>query len=677
MSFVARNSRRIDAAALCIFIVALGARILHTLAVRESPFFENLLVDSVDFDARAAAFLDGRWPEPGAFFQAPLYPLFLSLVYRIFGHDLLAARVVQAVLGSLSAVLVYYVGRRCAGRAAGIVAGAMYSVYAMAIHFDSEILRPSLVVFLSLCSLLLLMRAAKARAYATLGAAGLILGLACTARPTLLLFLPLALVWVLFRAGAPWRPRSPALRPVLSAALFAACALVPVTSVTVTNYARSGSFVPISYNGGINFYIGNNAEYDQTVGIRPGIRWDLLTAEPEENRITDPSGWSGHYYKKSRDYILSDPAGYGALLFKKAVLFWNGFEIERNTSFEHVADFSPVFATPLASFRWIAPLALAGMILAWRRRAALGLPALLLASQFAATVLFFVCARYRMTSVPVLCLFAGFAAVGLFRMVRGRDRAAALYGGIAVLLAIAVNVDAYGISHMRFSRPEYELAQVLRRDGKTDEAARLFESAASADPSDPDPLFQSGVLMAGRGRHAEAASFFLAAARLEPRYSKSWFNLGLSMSRSGDPAGAVDAFRRALEADPSYWEAAMGLGDALVEEGRYAEAAEAYEKSRGLATGSGQAAVSAMSLGRAVALSGDYDASLVHFDEALAQAPGSVDARLAKARVLIVLNRTEEAANEVRLAAAVDSTDTRVKAMMERLGLSDGGSGGE
>lgn len=666
---------RFDVAALCIFAVALAARCLHTLAIKESPFFEHLLVDSVDFDARAVAFLEGRWPEAGAFFQAPLYPLFLSLVYRVFGHDLLAVRLVQAVLGSFSAVLVYYIGRRCVGRAAGIAAGVMYSLYAMVIHFDSEILRPSLVVFLSLSSLCLLLRASKGRGWALFAVAGFLLGLASIARPTMLLFLPPAFLWVLLRDGRPEKVSLSAIRSKLTAVAFAACALVPVATVTSVNYARSGSFVPVSYNGGINFYIGNNPDYDNTVGIRPGIRWDMLTSEPKENRITDPSGWSRHYYRKSKDFIFSDPAGYAALLLKKAVLFWNGHEIERNVSFEHVAGQSPVFAVHLVSFGWVAPLALVGLILAWRRHARMGLPALLLASQFIATVLFFVCARYRMTSVPVLCLFAGFAAVTLFRMIARRQPAAIAYVALGAVMAVGVNADAYGISDRRYSRFEYELAQVSRREGKTDEAVRLLGEAAKADPNDPDPLFQSGVLYAGRGKHSEAASFFLAAAQLEPRYARSWFNLGLSLSRSGNAAGAADAFGRALDAEPAYWEAAVGLGDALVEEGKFNEAAEAYGRSKKLARNHGQAAVSAMSNGRAVALGGDYEASLEHFDEALAHAPESLDARLAKARVLLVLERREEAAIEVRRAAASDPTDARVKAMMDELGLSEGAPG--
>ena len=682
---------RFEMVAFGVFALALCARLLHVLVIKESPFFDNLLVDSVDYDARATAILHGSWPEEGAFYQPPLYPLFLALIYRVLGHDFLAVRVVQAVLGSVSAALVYLIGRRCAGKAAGIAAGIMYSLYAMSIHFDAEILMPAVIVLPALCSLYLMLRAADGARLGTWMAAGFLLGLTSTASPTVLVFLPLALLWTLskMRGGKAPQPggdsprgsdaipqRAVGKNRVVAAALvLTACALAPVAAVTGVNYVKSGSFVPVSYNGGINFYIGNNSDYDGTVGIRPGIRWDLLTAEPPADRRTDPSGWSAYYYGKAENYIIANTKAYLALLFKKLALFWNGHEIERNTSFAHVAEYSPFMKYPLVSFRWVAPLALAGMALALRGRAALGLPALFLFSQMAVTVAFFVCARYRMPSVPILCIFAGYGAVTLAGMIRGRSATAAAYAAVAVLGAVAVNVDAYGISKVKYSRPDYERALIMRREGRTDEAVALFRSAALEDPRAPDPPFQWGALMAGRGAYGDAAELFERAALLEPRYAKSWFNLGLCRSRLGRIAPAIDAYRRALEADPSYWEAGVGLGDALLGEKRLDEAAAAYGRSLELAKSRQEAAVSSMSLGRVEALLGNYESSLAEFDRALAASPRSVDARLAKARVLLLLGRTEHAAAEARAAADSDSSDSRVKALLKQLGIGSEGRG--
>jgi hypothetical protein len=37
--------------------------------------------------------------------------------------------------------------------------------------------------------------------------------------------------------------------------------------------------VIVSYNGGINFWIGNNPDSERTVAIRPGRSWDALDKE--------------------------------------------------------------------------------------------------------------------------------------------------------------------------------------------------------------------------------------------------------------------------------------------------------------------------------------------------------------------------------------------------------------
>ena len=91
------------------------------------PYFSTLMGDARGYDQWAQRLAGGDWIGTDVFYQAPLYPYFLGLVYAVAGHDLMAVRLVQAVLGSLSAVLVGYAaarlvsrpGRRGGGRVAG------------------------------------------------------------------------------------------------------------------------------------------------------------------------------------------------------------------------------------------------------------------------------------------------------------------------------------------------------------------------------------------------------------------------------------------------------------------------------------------------------------------------------------------------------------------------------
>ena len=92
----------------------------------------------------------GDWIGTEVFYQAPLYPYFLGVIYAVAGHDLLAVRVVQAVIGSLSAVLVAWAAARLFSTRAGIIAGALLALWAPAIFFDGLIQKSVLdVAFVS------------------------------------------------------------------------------------------------------------------------------------------------------------------------------------------------------------------------------------------------------------------------------------------------------------------------------------------------------------------------------------------------------------------------------------------------------------------------------------------------------------------------------------------------
>jgi tetratricopeptide (TPR) repeat protein len=383
--------------------------------------------------------------------------------------------------------------------------------------------------------------------------------------------------------------------------------------------------------------------------------------------IAHPSEWSRYYYDKATRYIRRDPSGYAALLFKKLMLYWNGHEIERNMSFSHAATLSPIMAFPLVSFRWIAPLALVGLILALRRRAGLGLPVLLLLSQMAAVVAFFVCARYRMAAVPVLIILASYASVTIIGELHRKWKEA-----LPVLLLIAaavvvVNVDWYGIAHKSYARDDYELALVVRRDGRLDESLRLLTVERSARPDDPDVPFQMGVTLLRLKENGRAAEAFAAAAALEPKYALTWFNLGISHMRSGDSQAAVEAYEKALEVNPAYWEAAQAVGRVREESGAYDEAAEAYLRSLALARNREERGVVLVALGIVYARTGEYDLSLKQFDEAIAANADLVSAYLNKARVLKAMGRDEEAIRQVEFASRLAPSDERVKSLLDEL----------
>src|SRR5262249_43822917 len=91
--------------ALAIFGVALLVRLIHVWQIRRSPYYAMLLGDSRGYDDWARQIAAGDWLGHDVFYQAPLYPYLLGLIYSVAGHHLLVVRVVQALIGSASCAL--------------------------------------------------------------------------------------------------------------------------------------------------------------------------------------------------------------------------------------------------------------------------------------------------------------------------------------------------------------------------------------------------------------------------------------------------------------------------------------------------------------------------------------------------------------------------------------------
>ena len=75
--------------------------------------------------------------------------------------------------------------------------------------------------------------------------------------------------------------------------------------------------MPISYNGGVNFYLGNNADAAQTLALRPGWEWEELVALPLREGITRPSAKSQFFYMQALEYMQNAPSRLHGIVGRK------------------------------------------------------------------------------------------------------------------------------------------------------------------------------------------------------------------------------------------------------------------------------------------------------------------------------------------------------------------------
>ena len=83
---------------VAVYITALGLRLIYLWQIHDAPFFDLVIGDAKSYDLWAQRIATGQWLGQEVFYQAPLYPYFMGVWYWVFGHSLLAVRIIQALL---------------------------------------------------------------------------------------------------------------------------------------------------------------------------------------------------------------------------------------------------------------------------------------------------------------------------------------------------------------------------------------------------------------------------------------------------------------------------------------------------------------------------------------------------------------------------------------------------
>lgn len=567
-----------------IFLVALAAalRLAYVFTSRGSPFFDHLDLDTKFYDTWARQIAGGDWVGRDVFFMGPLYPYFLALVYKAFGPSLIAAKVVQGLVGSLTAGATFLLGRECFGPRVGVLAGLLAAVYVPFIFTDSLLLFPVLATLLNAMMLYLFCRGVGRSDWKALGGAGLAAGLSAAGNASVLAFAPLAAGYILLCRR--WT-RAAALG---KAAVFAAGIAVVVLPIMARNYAVGRDPVPLTSNAGLNFYIGNGERATGAYVKPEGLD---IYADPEGRTIAEralgrslrPSEVSSYWMDRAWSHIRSRPADFLAGLVRKAFFFWSVYEIPQIEHLPFERQYSWILRLPTPSFGILCPLAVVGMAVALRRRAG-GWPlALFVAAYSASIIAFFVVARYRLPAVPALMVFAAFYVVWLSaELAAGRRRAALVSLAVLVALFVLVHVNFYRIHPLNgFAQSHYRLGVIQESKGDQASAMASYREAVRMDPSIVPAHVNLGIALSRLGRYEEARSHLAEAVARDPGYDKALYNLGLVYAETGRGDSALVMFDRAIGVNPAYGLAKLARAATFYELGRLAEAESLLAALRG------------------------------------------------------------------------------------------------
>ena len=117
-------------------LLALVLRLLYLGESASSPFFTSPVVDARTYVDEALALAGGAWAgPPGPFWQPPLYPYLLGFIFKVCGENYYAPRLLQALLGAASCVLLWCIGRRIFPPPIALGAGLAAAAYGPLIYF--------------------------------------------------------------------------------------------------------------------------------------------------------------------------------------------------------------------------------------------------------------------------------------------------------------------------------------------------------------------------------------------------------------------------------------------------------------------------------------------------------------------------------------------------------------
>jgi 4-amino-4-deoxy-L-arabinose transferase-like glycosyltransferase len=432
-----------------LLLVFMGLSVLLRSAV--AIYFGNEIedtpgaADQISYHSLALRVLEGKgfsfatswWPAtqmgaPTAHWSY-LYTFYLSAVYRFFGENPLAPRLIQAILaGALQPLLAYLLTTRLFGPGVGLVAAGLTTFYTYFIYYGATLMTEPFyltAILLSLYLAILLVDILNAdspirsrlstpfpslplwKVYALAAALGASLAATILLRQVFMLFLPILFLWMW------WSMNRRNLLILLFSGTIVIAAILPFTFY---NFSRFDRFVLLNTNAGFAFFWGNHTIHGTNfIPIFPSYQYYLMI--PENLRNLDEAALDQALLKEGLDFIRDDPVRYGLLSLSRIPVF---FTFWPTADSGLISNFSRITSIGL-----LLPFMLYGLALSfsYKRRTSTNIYSspifllyLFIAFYTLIHILSWALIRYRLPVDAVLLVFAGLAFTEIFQLLRGR-----------------------------------------------------------------------------------------------------------------------------------------------------------------------------------------------------------------------------------------------------------------
>lgn len=615
--------------AVVIFLVAVVLRSLHFAFMSQTAIYEVLIGDAWQYDRWGRTIASGEWIGTTVFYQTPLYPYLLGMVYFLFGHSVWIARCIQACMGGLACVLLARTGSKLFDQRVGWLSGLMLAAYPPAIFFDGILQKASLDLVL-VCSLLwLVSRIQHSPTMVSTVGLGMILGALILNRENAWVFLPVLVVWLGW-VGRQAKDHLQRWGGVPAMILGMALMLVPVG---LRNYYVGGEFLLTTSQMGPNFYIGNNR---QATGLYVALRPDRgdarfeatdarILAEQAQGRQLSPREVSQYWMQRSREDIMDQPMRWIKLLGRKWFLTWNQVELVDGEGIRVHARYSPVLMVShwILNFGVITAVAAGGIWLTRKDWRHLWVVYGLTISFSLAVTLFFVFARYRYPLVPMVVLFSAATLVQGLQWLQATDQRKWLELAVAGALILAVGIFTCRAQPdlLNDSVTFFSVGTGLNDQERYDEAIEQFNLALQENPRMAPAYVNMSTALSAKQDWAGAERLLKKSLDIQPASALTHAKLAHVQIEQGLLDQAEKTLEKALSIDPLSLETKRSLGRLELRKGNIDSAVETF---RGMLEIDAKSVEAHADLGLALMQKGDLSEAVRELEEALRLRPGNI-----------------------------------------------------
>jgi tetratricopeptide (TPR) repeat protein len=576
-----------------ILLLTIALRVLYWLQAHQAFWFAYPGMDPEFYNAWANAILSGRASDYIPFPRAPLYPYLLAGLKSLFGNGWLVPRMFNLAADLITFLIIFKITKKISGKITALIAALLFSVCGISIYFSGEMLMTSAATACAAGFVLTFANCIEKPTRLNSALSGVMLALLTLFRPNAMIILPFSFIIFLMlsffrhvgaRDGTPKsldscspivvedRLRRNDSYYIASSLLHLLFFILLLAPVSIVNFNASGKFIPVSTQGGVNFYIGNAAGADGWSSKLPGAgaNWSdndaLSIAESHAGKMLKSHEVSSQMWRMGIAEIGKSPLRWLKLELKKLLILLNIREIGNNRPLSLSSNtFPPLKLLFFISLGLLFPFALVGIFQIFQKPETKSMVMFIILFG-GSLLLFFVNSRYRMPLMPMIASLSAVGIAAIINEFKTKKRSMRTAG--LLILGFAISLPPWaGSSFDNRAQAYFIEGNAALRSGNYVKAINNFQQVFDIDPLYPELHLNTGVAWLARGDTTKAEEEFQRELAYYPNNAKVKNNLGVIYEYSYNLTEANNYYRQALLDDPNHLDARINLVRSLLKSG--------------------------------------------------------------------------------------------------------------